>query len=133
MVERLHVSSGGPWEALVGYSRAVRVGEHVWVSGCTGTRPDGSVVEGIAEQARLALQVAANALEQTGARLSDVVMVRCYLVEFAEFEEIFPVLRECFGDSRPAMTAVQVAALIDPHQRIEIELQAVAGSSAFGG
>ena len=127
MSERIRTSSGGPWEERVGYSRAVRAGDHAWVSGCTGTTPDGDVPEGIEAQTRLALQVASRALEEAGSRLADAVMVRIYLVSFEEFESIHPILREHFGESRPAMTAVQVAALIDERHRVEIEVQAVIG------
>jgi len=128
MTGRQRVSSGGPWEERVGYSRAVRVGDHVWVSGCTGTLPDGTVLDGIEAQARHALRVAGDALTEAGANLADVVVARIYLVDFSEFEGAFPALRDVLGDARPAMTAVQVAALIDPRQRIEIEVQAVVGS-----
>ena len=69
MAGRVHVSSGGPWEERVGYSRAVRVGDRVWLSGCTGTLADGSVVEGIEAQARLALNVASDALTEVGSTL----------------------------------------------------------------
>jgi enamine deaminase RidA (YjgF/YER057c/UK114 family) len=126
---RVRISSGGPWEERVGYSRAVRVGDQVWVSGCTGTLPDGTVIDGIEAQARHALRVAGDALAEAGASLADVVAARIYLVDFAEFEETFPALQDAFGDARPAMTAVQVAALIDPRQRVEIEVQAVVGSA----
>jgi len=128
MSERQLISSGGPWEARVGYSRAVRVGERVWVSGCTGTLTDGTVLQGIAAQARHALGVAGGAIEEAGGRLQDAVALRIYLVDFAEFEAMHPVLHEHFSESRPAMTAVQVAALIDPRQRVEIEVEAVIGS-----
>jgi enamine deaminase RidA (YjgF/YER057c/UK114 family) len=129
VTERQRISSGGPWEERVGYSRAVRVGDHVWVSGCTGTRADGAVLEGIEAQTRLALEVASNALAEAGATLADAVALRLYLVDFAEFESIHAVLREHFGGARPAMTAVQVAALIDARHRIEIEVEAVLGSA----
>lgn len=129
MAGRTRVSSGGPWEERVGYSRAVRVGDRIWLSGCTGTLGDGSVVDGIEAQTRLALDVASGALAEVGATLADAVVVRLYLIDFAEFESIHSVLREHFGDARPAMTAVQVAALIDARHRIEIEIEAVAGSA----
>jgi enamine deaminase RidA (YjgF/YER057c/UK114 family) len=128
MAGRERISSGGPWEDIIGYSRAVKVGDTIWVSGCTGTMPDGAVATGIVAQAARALEVAGGALQRGGATLADAVMVRVYLADFAEFESIYPVLREHFGTSKPALTAVQVAALISPEQRIEIEIQAVAGS-----
>lgn len=129
MTGRVRVSSGGPWEERVGYSRAVRVGDRIWLSGCTGTLADGSVVDGIQAQTRLALDVASGALAEVGATLADTVVVRLYLIDFAEFESIHSVLRAQFGDARPAMTAVQVAALIDARHRIEIEIEAVVGSA----
>lgn len=133
MPERQRISSGGPWEDRIGYSRAVRVGDLVWVSGCTGTTPDGDVPEGLEAQARMALAVAARALEEAGSSLADAVMARIYVVDFTEFESVHPVLREHFGAARPAMTGVQVAALIDPRHRIEIEVQAVVGSGRQPG
>ena len=129
MTGRQLISSGGPWEDIIGYSRAVKVGDSIWVSGCTGTLADGTVAEGILAQARRALEVAGGALAQGGARLQDAVMLHIYLADFAEFESIYPVLQEHFGKTKPAMTAVQVAALISPQHRIEIEVQAVAGSA----
>jgi enamine deaminase RidA (YjgF/YER057c/UK114 family) len=86
MAERQRISSGGPWEERIGYSRAVRVGDHIWVSGCTGTRADGSVPEGVTEQARVALDTVEGALGEAGSGLSDAVMVRTYVLDIEEWK-----------------------------------------------
>jgi len=129
MTERLRVSSGGPWEERVGYSRAVRVGDHVWVSGSTGTQPDGSIAESAGAQTRAALDTVERALREAGASIAEVVRVRNYVVDITEWEEVADALRERFGTVRPAMTMVEVTRLISPAQRIEIEVDAVVGSA----
>jgi enamine deaminase RidA (YjgF/YER057c/UK114 family) len=129
LLERQRISSGGPWEERVGYPRAVRVGDRVRVSGTTGTQHDGSVPDGAAAQARLALQTIAAAVRDAGASLDDVVAARIYVVEIEEWESIAEVLRESFGVARPAMTMVQIARLLLPAHRIEIEVEAVVGSA----
>jgi enamine deaminase RidA (YjgF/YER057c/UK114 family) len=129
MTERLRVSSGGPWEERVGYSRAVRVGDHVWVSGSTGTRPDGSIAGSAGAQTRAALDTVERALREAGASIAEVVRVRNYVVDITEWEEVADALRERFGTVRPAMTMVEVTRLISPAQRIEIEVDAVVGSA----
>jgi enamine deaminase RidA (YjgF/YER057c/UK114 family) len=129
MTERLRVSSGGPWEDRVGYSRAVCVGDQVWVSGSTGTQPDGSIAEGAGAQTRAALDTVERALHEAGASIADVVRVRNYVVDITEWEEVADALRERFGTVRPAMTMVEVTRLISPAQRIEIEVDAVVGSA----
>ncbi|MQA00465.1 MAG: RidA family protein [Dehalococcoidia bacterium] len=126
---RQRISSGGPWEERIGYSRAVRVGDRVSVSGTTGTRNDGSVPETPVAQARLALETIAAALEEAGASLDEVVRARFFVTDVAEWDAMVPAVRECFGHARPAMTMVQVSALIDPRQRVEIEVEAVIGSA----
>jgi enamine deaminase RidA (YjgF/YER057c/UK114 family) len=125
---RQRISSGGPWEERGGYSRAVRVGDRVWVAGTTGTRPDGEVAEGAAAQTELALDVIGRALEEAGARFDEAVMGRIYLVDFADLDDVMPLVKARLGGARPAMTAVQVAALVDPRHRVEIEVEAVIGS-----
>lgn len=127
---RQRISSGGPWEERVLYSRAVRVDDRVWVAGSTGTQPDGSIAPDAGAQARAALATIADALKAAGATLDDVVMARIYLVDVADFDAVAAVLREHLGPARPAMVAVGVAALIDPRMRVEIEVQAVIGSAA---
>lgn len=126
--DRLLISSGGPWEARVGYSRAVRAGSHVYVAGTTGTRPDGSVPELVGDQARLALETIEVALAEAGASVADVVRLRVYVTDIEEWEAVADALVERFGDIRPAMTMVEVRRLILPAHRVEIEAEAIAGA-----
>jgi enamine deaminase RidA (YjgF/YER057c/UK114 family) len=122
---RHSVGSGGPWESEVGYSRAVRVGDHVWVSGTTAVR-DG-VVECVGDpagQTRVALQTILEALSACGATAADVVRTRLYVVDIAHWPQVGRAHAEVFGDVRPAATMVQVAGLIDPDLLVEIEVDA---------
>jgi enamine deaminase RidA (YjgF/YER057c/UK114 family) len=128
MTERLRISSGGPWEERVGYSRAVRVGDHVWVSGTTGTSSDGVVPEGAAAQAHAALDVIEHALREAGSSPDDAVMVRVYVTDIGDWEAVVGPLRARFQRARPAMVMVQVARLMLPEHLVEIEVEAVAGS-----
>jgi enamine deaminase RidA (YjgF/YER057c/UK114 family) len=120
--------SGGPWEATVGYSRVVRAGELVLVSGCTAIGEDGDVVgEGnVYLQAQQAIANIARALEQAGASLTDVVRTRVYLLDATRWEEAGRAHGEAFADIRPANTMLEVAALIDPRLLVEIEAEAYA-------
>ncbi|MQC19313.1 MAG: RidA family protein [Chloroflexi bacterium] len=127
---RQRISSGGPWEARVGYSRAVRVGDHIWVSGTTGTTPDGYIPPGALSQTRLALDTIESALTAAGSSAADVVAMRIYVTEIGRWEQIALALRERFGDARPAMSMVEVSRLIRPEHLGEIEVEAVAGSAA---
>lgn len=124
---RQNISSGSPWESAIGYSRAVRVGNTVQVSGTTAT-VNGEVV-GVgdpAEQTRVALQIIARALAEAGARLEDVTRTRIYLTDIAgHWEEVGRAHGEVFGQIRPAATMVGVAALIDPLHLVEIEAEAI--------
>lgn len=125
---RQKISSGSPWESRVGYSRAVRVGNVVHVSGTTATVNGEVVGEGDpAEQTRAALGIIRRALETAGASLEDVVRTRIYVTDIRRWEEIGAAHGEVFGEVRPATTMVQVAALIDPLHLVEIEAEAIIG------
>lgn len=129
-LNRQRVSSGAPWETLYGYSRAVRVGDQVFVSGTTAMK-DGVLV-GIcdaAEQTRQILRILEEALAEAGASKGDVVRLRVYLIDVADHEAVLLVVGEAFGDIRPANTLLVVAGLIDPRMLVEIEADAVVGSA----
>lgn len=126
-MERRSVSSGNPMEQAVGYSRAVRVGDRVVVSGTCAVWPDGSVDPDPGVQARRALAIIGEALAAAGAAVADVVRTRIYVVDAADFPAVAAAHREVFGDVRPACTGVVVQALLDPRWKVEIEAEAVTG------
>jgi enamine deaminase RidA (YjgF/YER057c/UK114 family) len=123
-VTRRLISSGSPLEAQIGYSRAVVDGDYVHVSGTTGfDYATMALADGVVEQCEQAVANIAAALEEAGASLADAVRVRYLLPDAADFEPCWPVLRQAFGEARPAAT-MQICGLIDPRLRIEIEVTA---------
>lgn len=122
---RKNVSSGGPWEDIVGYSRAVRVDDSVWVAGTTAT-VDGVVV-GVGdpyEQARVSFGIAIAALRTAGLEVDDVVRTRMYIADISHQDAIARAHQEIFGIIRPAATMVQVSAFLHPDHLVEIEIEA---------
>lgn len=128
IMTRQNISSGGPYEAPYGYSRAVRVGNHVHVAGTCAQPPNVDGVDAYG-QAVDALDTIARALAEAGADLSDVVRTRLYVVDIADTDAVLRAHGEKFGDVRPAATLVQVVALIDPALLVEIEATAVVGDT----
>jgi enamine deaminase RidA (YjgF/YER057c/UK114 family) len=124
-VSRRRIASGSPWEATIGFSRAVRAGDRVLVSGTAPVWPDGSCDPDPGAQAERCLEIVAAALRDAGARLEDVVRTRLFITDRADADAVSAAHGAAFGEIRPAATMVVVAGLLDPRWRVEIEAEAL--------
>jgi enamine deaminase RidA (YjgF/YER057c/UK114 family) len=127
-MERQRISSGSPYEASVGCSRAIRIDDRIVVSGTAPIWPDGSCDPDVGAQARRCLEIILGALAEGGAGPEDVIRTRMYLVDAADADVVSRIHGEVFGRIRPAATIVVVAALVDSRWRLEMEAEAIVGS-----
>ena len=125
MADVQRISSGSPFEPVMGYCRAVRVDDRIFVAGTAPSWPDGHVDPDPETQARRCLEIIGRALEEAGASFRDVVRTRVYLVDAADFDAVARAHGEIFADIRPANTTLVVAALLNPAWKMEIEVDAV--------
>ena len=125
MGERQRVTSGSPFESRIGFSRALRVDDRVWVSGTGPVWPEGSCPDDVGTQARRCFEIILGALAEAGARAEDVVRTRMFLTSAADADAVSAVHGELFGQVRPAATMVVIAALLDPRWKVEIEAEAL--------
>ncbi len=132
MGDRRRASSGSPFEPVIGFSRAIRAGSRVLVSGTGPVWPDGGCDPDPEVQARRCFEIAEDSLAQLGATLDDVVRTRMYLLDPADWEAVGRAHGSLFGEARPAATMVVVAGLLDPRWRVEVEVEAELGQPAWG-
>lgn len=133
MSARRQIASGSPFEPVVGFSRAVRVGDRVLVSSTAPVWPDGSCDPDPGAQADRCIAIVAAALQEAGAALTDVVRTRMFLVDAADQDAVGAAHARAFAEIRPAATMVVVAGLLDPRWRVEIEAEALIGAGGPGG